>query len=194
MLERRAQGEHAALRADEGSAAEQRLKFWACVFATGFFLYGPQMLIGWLLDMVNGSENAPKGTHAGEIAARAMQEAATACGRRVDMKRRKGAYVRLRAVRGRAVEPPGVPEARVRGARLLRRRAARHGGREPGLGRLRVRLPRGDRAAGREEAAARAAGVLRVCMSTSTGMGMGIGIGMGMGMGMGMLCVCTWCS
>ena len=50
------------------------------------------MLIGWLLDMVNGSENAPKGTHAGEIAARAMQEAATACGRRVDMKRRKGAY------------------------------------------------------------------------------------------------------
>ena len=52
----------------------------------------PQMLIGWLLDMVNGSENAPKGTHAGELAARAMLEAATACGRRVDFKRRKGAY------------------------------------------------------------------------------------------------------
>ena len=52
----------------------------------------PEMLIGWMLEMASGSENTPKGTHAAEIAARAGQEAATACGKRFQMQRTKGAY------------------------------------------------------------------------------------------------------
>lgn len=52
----------------------------------------PQMLIGWLLDMAVGSQDTPKGTHASEILARAAQEAATACGKRSNMKRKKGQF------------------------------------------------------------------------------------------------------
>jgi hypothetical protein len=54
----------------------------------------PQMLIGWLLDMAVGSQDTPKGTHASEIHARAAQpqEAASACGKRSGMKRKKGQF------------------------------------------------------------------------------------------------------
>ena len=51
-----------------------------------------QMLIGYLLEMASGSKDTPKGGHAGDLAARAGQEAVTACGRRSQMKFKHGAY------------------------------------------------------------------------------------------------------
>jgi hypothetical protein len=52
----------------------------------------PQMLIGYLLEMASGDKAAPKGGHAGDLLARAGQEAVTACGRRSDMKFKQGEY------------------------------------------------------------------------------------------------------
>ena len=42
--------------------------------------------------MAVGSQDTPKGTHASDILARAAQEAATACGKRSEMKRKKGQF------------------------------------------------------------------------------------------------------
>ena len=52
----------------------------------------PQMIIGYLLEMASGSVDTPKGGHAGDLLARAGQEAVTACGPRSKMKFKKGAY------------------------------------------------------------------------------------------------------
>ena len=52
----------------------------------------PQMLIGYLLEMASGSKDTPKGGHAGDLLARAGQEAVTACGPRSKMKFKQGAY------------------------------------------------------------------------------------------------------
>ena len=52
----------------------------------------PQMVIGYLLEMASGSKDTPKGGHAGDLLARAGQEAITACGPRSKMKFKKGAY------------------------------------------------------------------------------------------------------
>jgi len=52
----------------------------------------PQMIIGYLLEMAAGSKDTPKGGHAGDLLARAGQEAVTACGPRSKMKLKKGAY------------------------------------------------------------------------------------------------------
>ena len=52
----------------------------------------PQMIIGYLLEMASGSADTPKGGHAGDLLARAGQEAVTACGPLSKMKRKKGAY------------------------------------------------------------------------------------------------------
>ena len=52
----------------------------------------PQMIIGYLLEMASGSKDTPKGGHAGDLLARAGQEAITACGPRSKMKFKKGAY------------------------------------------------------------------------------------------------------
>ena len=51
----------------------------------------PQMIIGYLLEMAAGSKDTPKGGHAGDLLARAGQEAVTACGPRSKMKLKKGA-------------------------------------------------------------------------------------------------------
>ena len=52
----------------------------------------PQMLIGYLLEMASGSAQTPKGGHAGDLLARAGQEAVSACGPRSKMNLKKGTY------------------------------------------------------------------------------------------------------
>ena len=103
----------------------------------------PQMLIGYLLEMASGSKDTPKGGHAGDLLARAGQEAVSACGRRSDMKFKQGAYGA-----GAFADEPWSLQAyqkrvyAVRAACAARARACR-GSRESATGADRV--PRPDR-------------------------------------------------
>ena len=90
-LVRKNHGSYVSIVLDEhGMLAEVHAK--RCAETGEIKVVPPQMLIGWLLDMAVGSQDTPKGTHASEIHARAAQEAATACGKRSEMKRKKGQF------------------------------------------------------------------------------------------------------
>ena len=92
----------------------------------------PQMIIGYLLEMAAGSKDTPKGGHAGDLLARAGQEAVTACGPRSKMKLKKGAY----GTGAYADEPWSLQayQKRVYAVRANRRQRNREGEEENALG------------------------------------------------------------
>ena len=99
----------------------------------------PQMIIGHLLEMASGSKDTPKGGHAGDLLARAGQEAVTACRPRSKMKFKQGAYGT-----GQFAEEPWSLQAyqkRVYAVRAACAARTRRGSRESATGADRVARP-----------------------------------------------------